>query len=151
MFEQEAISYLNGLVQNGTLLDGALVGVSEDLNTARAKVTTLVGGEAKDTFIFIKKVNGVFEWMYLQPNDLLDNNLDDNQGWHYKMFPKRLIAPKALLDAYPAIAIQMMIRNLPIVEDRENSTFILYMNYVSPEHQAIVDSNPSIVIEDYVE
>lgn len=261
MFEQEAIVYLNGLVQNSIFLDGYIIGISESAMVARALVTILKDGEAKESYILIKKQNDIFTWMYLEKTDTIENEFDPSvDGWHYQryqkriitsesfleknpklelyfrinnypytnidgyiymyfkeitiellniclsetieyryeniisltlpnynpltekltndyfdetnviytrnvdqmsqleisqkgwhyIYPKRLIAPKALLDVYPTIALQMMIRNLPIIEDQNNNTFILYMNYVSPEHQAIVDANQGVItIEDY--
>lgn len=146
MFEQELITYINGLIQSGIFLESSLIGISEGTNTARAKATVMIENEAKDTFIFIKKNNGIFEWMYLTPKDLIGNELNNTTEWHYPMFPKRLIAPKSLLENYPTIAIQMMIRNLPIVEDQINNTFIIYMNYISPEHQSIIDANQGIIV-----
>jgi hypothetical protein len=78
-------------------------------------------------------------------------NLTDNElakrSWHYQT-PKRLIAPKALLDAYPSVAMKMMIRGLKIVE--QNDTFIVYMNEVSPEDAALVEANQQyLTIENY--
>lgn len=151
MFEQETITYLNNLVTSGVFLDGSIIGISENLKTARALVTVLVNNQAKQTHIFIKKSNEIYEWFYLTPKDIIENDMSDTTGWHYTIYAMRLIAPKALLELYPAIALQMMIRNLPIVENTTNNTYILYMNYISQEHQAIIDANPGLVIEYYNE
>ena len=75
----------------------------------------------------------------------------EQKKWHYK-YPKRLIAPRFLLNQYPSVTLQILIRNLPIVEDEINDVYILYMNQVAPEHQAVVDAAQGyITIETYPE
>ena len=71
------------------------------------------------------------------------------KGWHHPEFSKRIIAPSALIDEYPNIAIWMQLNNLPITLSDDTLTCYLYMNIVKPQHQALVDSlQGSLTIEE---
>ena len=62
------------------------------------------------------------------------------RGWHHTDFAKRIVAPSALINQYPNIAIWMQLNELPIILSNDKSQCYLYMNVIEPQHQQLVDS-----------
>lgn len=62
------------------------------------------------------------------------------RGWHHPNFCKRIVAPAGLLNEYPAIGVHMIINKLPVEPNDDGSLLFLYMDFIRPEHQLLVDN-----------
>ncbi len=68
--------------------------------------------------------------------------------WTHPQFSMRMIVPKSLLSEYPHIAMQLLIRQLPIQENVFTQEYIVYMNTIMPEHESLVDElGNTLVVE----
>ena len=71
------------------------------------------------------------------------------RGWHHPEFEQRIVAPDSLVNDYPAIGVHMIINKLPIEPSEDGNLLYLYMDFIRPEHQALVDSLQGVLmIED---
>jgi len=62
------------------------------------------------------------------------------RGWHHPNFSKRIVAPAVLLNEYPAIGVHMLINKLPIELSDDGLLLFLYMDFIRPEHQVLVEN-----------
>jgi len=148
MFEQEAISYLNQLVIDGVMMDGNIIGVSEEQLTAKAISSFLINGIVKEKTIMIKKIDNVLSWYFLSEIDKNEVNRTEDD-WVYPDYTKRIIAPAAMI--MEDIGIKMFgwfqLNNLPVVV--VNNTVYLYCNTILPEHSTVISSLEGLItIED---
>jgi hypothetical protein len=147
IFEDLSNQYLIDLKNNGIIIDGAIVGVNEHLETSTAKVTIVGSNDVNESFIIIYKLNGNLTWKFL---NRVDNELNyeySETGWHYPQFSKRIIAPLQLIFEYVSFEVWFRVNNLPI--KKVDQSLYCYCNEILPEHQTLVDSlNGVITIED---
>lgn len=150
-FEQTANQHLADLKSAGTIIEGNIIGVREDLRTSKAIVSIPTDEGLEEKYIAIYEVGEELQWNFLKPIDRMEDLYDfiDNDTWHYPDLLKRIVAPIALV--MDDIGIKMygwfQLNNLPIISKGE--TVYLYCNVILPEHEAIVDGlGETVTIED---
>lgn len=147
-FEQQANEYLVTLMNNETIIEGNLIGVREDLNTAKAIVSLFINDQLTEKHIAIYKKNGIIEWSFLNVIDKIQYNYEfiDDDAWHYPDFPLRIVAPITLANEYPQIKVWFDLRELPIKVSGD--TAYLYCNFIEPMHQQLVDAIEVVTLEE---
>jgi hypothetical protein len=149
-FEQQSNEYLLQLISDGIFVDGNLIGVNEQKENAKAIVSVLSNDEVNEKIIFIKKINNVLSWKFLNPVDNLYLKYNINEGdWDFYDFSKRIVAPTSLVMA--DIGVKMLgwfqLNNLPVVT--KNTQVFLYCNVILPQHQQVIDDLEGLIrIED---
>jgi len=148
-FEQLSNQYLAQLEADDVIIEGNLIGVSEQKQVSRAIASFLINGTVTEKHIIITYKNEVWAWSFLNPVDKMeyDHGFTDDDTWHYDDFVKRIVSPVELLLDYPQFEVWFRLNNMPIVN--KSGTLYAYCNNILPEHQALVDSLGGVItIED---
>ncbi len=147
-FEQEANQFLVDLKNENTIIEGNLIGVREDIRTAKAIISIIVNDVLEEKHIAIYEIGEELNWSYLKPIDIIESMYDflDDESWHYPDLLKRIVAPIELANEYPQIKVWFDLRKLPVVVVED--TVYLYCNYIEPNHQSLVDGLEFVTVED---
>lgn len=142
-FENSVNEYLLELKNQGVILEGSPVGISEHLGTSHVKVSMIIGDNVEEKYIIVYRVNDSFTWKFFKQADNVVLYDFSPTGWHYPYFNKRIVAPLNLALQYPQFEVWFRLNNLPII--KENEALYCYCNEILPEHQSLIDSLSGVI------